>query len=76
MNNMSDQYAILRHRGIVYLVQKENGEFPVFTYDTENPVRVGTWTKEDGIVFDSDKIIDALKTSTTTTELIEKCKTE
>lgn len=77
---MPGEYTILRHKGIVYLIKKElpSGKEPfgVYTYDLENPVRVGTWTNESGLVYSSSKILEALKTSKNSTELQEKCKCE
>lgn len=71
----SDKYAILRHEGIVYLIKREhptNKEpYDVYTYDLENPVKVGTWTSEGGVRFTNENILRALQESRTTEELVE-----
>jgi hypothetical protein len=75
-----DKFAILRHEGVVYLIKKvsQDGKEPydVYSYDLVNPVRLGTWTNATGIVYTSDTILDALKTSKNSAELKEKCSPE
>lgn len=74
---MPTQYAITRYMGIVYLIKKElNGDFGVYTYDLVSPTRVGIWTRDSGITFTNDKVLQALRESNSTEELQEKCEGE
>jgi len=71
-----DKYSTIRHKGIMYLVRKNEDIFEICTFDMEGPVKVGTWTKKDGVIFDSKDIEKALSVSKTRKELIEKCECE
>jgi hypothetical protein len=75
-----ETFAILRHKGIVYLVKKaqDDGKEPynVYTYDLENPILIGTWTNKDGIMYKNENVYHALQTATDTIELQEKCERE
>lgn len=67
-----EKYSTIRHKGVMYLVRNRDDVFEVCTFDMEHPVKVGIWTKQDGVVFDSAEIEDALANSTTREELLEK----
>ena len=71
----SEKYAILRYNGIVYLIKRDRPSskepYDVYTYDLENPVKVGTWTSADGVAFTNGHVIKALQESRTSEELLE-----
>jgi hypothetical protein len=72
-----DTFAIIRYDGIVYLIKKVTSDgkepYDVYTYDLENPVRIGTWTNTGGLVYTNDTILENLKTAKNSEELKEKC---
>jgi len=69
------KFAFLRYKGIVYLIQRESPSskepYDVYTYDLENPIKIGTWSSEGGVKFMNDRIIDCLQKSRTNKELLE-----
>ena len=74
------KFAFLRYRGIVYLIKRESPSstepYDVYTYDLENPVKIGTWTSEGGVKFMNDNIIKHLQESRTSEELMENISSE
>ena len=74
------KFAFLRFKGIVYLIKRESPSshepYDVYTYDLENPVKIGTWTSEGGVAFMNDNIIKYLQESTTSDELKENISRE
>jgi hypothetical protein len=76
----TNKFAFIRYRGIVYLIKRENSNskepYDVYTYDLENPVKIGTWTNDDGVKFLNDNIITHLQESMTSDELLENISSE
>lgn len=74
------KFAFLRYRGIVYLIKREDSSskepYDVYTYDLENPIKVGTWTSERSVEFMNNTIIDSLQKSRTNKELLENISRE
>lgn len=70
-----ERFATLRYEGIVYLIKRDSPDtkepYDVYIYDIRNPIKVGTWTNEDGVQFTSDIVKNALVRSRTLEELQE-----